>query len=106
MDYRKPFRVLRAARHLTQKELAQRIGVSHAVINHCETGARNPSRDVMERAAKALGVSLHLFTTLAATPQEFEALAPSIVSTVVTELMEVVVSGKSGLPELPPPVVE
>jgi len=103
VDYRKPFRVLRAARNLSQKELAARMGVTPTVISLAETGARKPSREVVERAARALGVSLPLFTTLAMTPEAFAALTPAVVEGVTAELLSVVLSGEHGPAATPPP---
>lgn len=47
---------LRMARKLTQKELADRAGVSQAIISRLETDDRdNVTSDVLKGLAKALG---------------------------------------------------
>jgi transcriptional regulator with XRE-family HTH domain len=50
-------RRLRDAKGISQRDLAAKVGVRGAYIAQLETGARkNPSRDVLKRIAKALGV--------------------------------------------------
>ena len=48
---------LREEKGLSQKALAERVGVTDAYITMLETGVRkNPSLAVLQRLAKALGV--------------------------------------------------
>ena len=48
---------LREEKGLSQKALAERVGVTDAYITMLETGVRkNPSLVVLQRLAKALGV--------------------------------------------------
>lgn len=50
-------RRLRAAKGISQRDLAAKVGVKGAYIAQLETGARkNPSLDVLKRIARALGV--------------------------------------------------
>ena len=46
---------------LSQKELADRMGTSAAMIGHYETGYRRPKYDTLSRIAEALGVSYDEF---------------------------------------------
>ncbi len=48
----------REKRGLTQGALAEKVGVDRVTIARIETGARNPSMDVLQRIAKALKVKL------------------------------------------------
>lgn len=48
-------RMVREQRKLSQKELAQRLGVSPAAISHWETGRRIPDANDLVAMAKALG---------------------------------------------------
>jgi transcriptional regulator with XRE-family HTH domain len=51
-------KILRRKRKLTQSELAQRVQVSQAYIARLELGQkRNPTLPVLQRLAKALGVT-------------------------------------------------
>lgn len=51
-------RLLRGARGLTQAALAKTAGLPRATWAHLETGAANPTLEVLSKAAGALGVSL------------------------------------------------
>ncbi len=43
---------------LSQEELASRSGIDRTYISGVERGVRNPTLDVMQRIAKALGAEL------------------------------------------------
>lgn len=49
--------MLRQEKHLTQEELANRVGVSKAMISAYETEIRYPSYDVLIRLAAVFGVT-------------------------------------------------
>lgn len=42
--------------NLTQRQLAEKLAVSQAMIAQYESGERNPKRETVEKIAKALGV--------------------------------------------------
>lgn len=58
---------LRLARGWTQKELAARAGTKQANISRLENGLLNPSVDMLQRVAEALGAELTI--TLESAPQ-------------------------------------
>lgn len=78
-------RLARTLRGLTQKELAEKLGVSAATISQYEGGASAPQAAALERLGVALGVTSEFFTR----PwRETEATAPffrSLRSTPQTE---------------------
>ena len=47
----------RAAIHMTQQEMADRLGVTGAAVSAYEKGARSPSLDILMRISKVLGVT-------------------------------------------------
>jgi HTH-type transcriptional regulator / antitoxin HipB len=51
-------RALREAQHLSQAELARRMGSTQPAIARLEAGRVAPSLDTLDRAAAALGVEL------------------------------------------------
>ena len=51
-------RTLREAQHLSQAELARRMGSTQPAIARLEAGRVAPSLDTLDRAAAALGVEL------------------------------------------------
>ena len=50
----------RKRQHLTQKDLADRIGLKQSNISRLETGKSNPSIDFLQRVAVGLGKELHV----------------------------------------------
>lgn len=46
--------------NLTQKELAERIGIKQSNISRLESGDYNPSLDFLKKVAKGLGKELHI----------------------------------------------
>jgi len=47
----------RAARHLSVRDLAKRVGLSPAFVSDIELGRRHPSKTALAKIAHALGVS-------------------------------------------------
>jgi DNA-binding XRE family transcriptional regulator len=50
----------RIAGNLTQKELAERIGVKQSNISRLESGSYNPSVEFLQKIAKGLGKELRI----------------------------------------------
>ncbi len=51
----------RTRQNLTQRELADAVGVSHTYISKVENGHATPSRQFVENVARALSLPLSLF---------------------------------------------
>ncbi len=50
----------RTSQHMTQKELAERTGITQADISRIENGTRNPSLAMVKRLAEGLGMRLKI----------------------------------------------
>ncbi|MCG8485168.1 MAG: helix-turn-helix transcriptional regulator [Clostridia bacterium] len=50
----------RSELNLTQKELAERIGIKQSNISRLENGNYNPSLDFLKKVAQGLGKELHI----------------------------------------------
>lgn len=59
MDIGEKIKNIRKTKGLTQKELAQKLGVSQAMITQYEKGLRKPKPDTIKRIAMALGVDYY-----------------------------------------------
>ncbi len=57
VDFRVNIKKLRQEKHMTQEELAKRVGVSKAMISAYETEIRYPSYDVLIKLSSIFGVS-------------------------------------------------
>ncbi len=62
MDIRKKFgkrlRALREERGWSQEEFADRAGLHRTYVSAVERGVRNPTLSVLERLAKAFGITM------------------------------------------------
>lgn len=54
----KMLKQIRIENHLTQKQLAERLGLAKSVISYYESGERLPSLDVLIRFSKTFHVSV------------------------------------------------
>lgn len=50
----------RISQNMTQKELAEKTGITQADISRIENGMRNPSLSMMKKMANGLGMQLKL----------------------------------------------
>ena len=76
MDYGKAIRIVRNIVGLQQKELAELAAVDASLISLFEKGKRKPGLLTLEKITKAHNVPQHLFTLLAAEPQDLKTTAP------------------------------
>ena len=58
LDFSQRLKQLRRDRHLTQAQVAKRIGVTAAMVSSYETDIRLPSYEVMVRLADLFGVTV------------------------------------------------
>ena len=58
VDCSEKLRALREAKHLTQAQVAQKIGVSKAMISAYETATKVPSIEVLIRLSRLFGVTV------------------------------------------------
>ena len=65
MEYGRAMRVVRSAHGLSQRQLADRIGVSPSHLSLIESGKRDPSLKLLGEIAGSLDVPMHLLTLLA-----------------------------------------
>lgn len=58
VDFSQRLKKLRTDKHLTQAQVAQRVGVTASMVSSYETDIRLPSYDVMIRLADLFGVTV------------------------------------------------
>lgn len=58
VDCSEKLKALREARGLTQQQVAQRVGISKAMISAYETASKAPSIEVLIRLSRLFGVSV------------------------------------------------
>jgi DNA-binding XRE family transcriptional regulator len=67
----------RAEQHLTQEELALRVGTHKSNISRLESGAYNPSLDFLAKVAQGLGKEVHIALTSPRTALDDEGTTSS-----------------------------
>lgn len=60
MDVIRAIADARISRNLTQKELAERVGMNQADISKLENGTRNPSLNLLKRLAEGMDMVLKI----------------------------------------------
>lgn len=58
IDCSEKLRQLRMSKHLTQEQLASRVGVTKAMVSAYETASKAPSLDVLIRLSRVFGVTV------------------------------------------------
>ncbi len=72
MKYGRAIRICRAAKAMSQKDLASKAGIAPSHISLIEAGKRFPSLEATERICKALDVPTHLVMLLAAESEDVQ----------------------------------
>lgn len=97
MDYAKALKVARAITGLQQKELAVQSGLDPSHISLIEKGRRRPSLEAVTKLSKALQIPEHLFTLLAAEPQDLANVSPAELSRIAASLTQFLVGSSSNV---------
>lgn len=92
MDYGKGIRIARAARGLSQKDLAALTGLNGNYISLLESGRRAPSVDALEALAKALKVPVYLLTLLSSDAEDLNGISPEHASILGKDLLNLLIS--------------
>lgn len=88
MNYGRAIKIARAARGLSQKELASLAGYDASYVSLLESGARVPSAGVLEALSGALRVPVFLLTLLASDENELRGITPMDAEEVGRALLE------------------
>ncbi len=91
MEYGRAIRIARAARGLSQKELAQEAGLDQSYISLIEKGARTPRESALDALASTLAIPSDLLKLLAADKDDLVGLTPSRARAAGMDLLRVFV---------------
>ncbi len=70
VDYGKAIRVARAARDMTQRELAIASGTTPGYISYLETNSKRPSAEMIEALGKALNIPVWVLVMLGSSDED------------------------------------
>lgn len=83
---------MRAARGLSQKELAQKLAISPSLVSLMESGDRIPSADVLKRVSDVLEIPPLLIQLLASETKDLSHLGPDGEELLGMQLLRVLTS--------------
>lgn len=89
MNVGKALRTVRAAKGLSQKDVATLASLDPSYVSLIETGRRNPTLNMVETLARALGVPLYLFIVLGSDEQELQGITPEQASILGRQILDV-----------------
>ncbi|MCC7142222.1 MAG: helix-turn-helix transcriptional regulator [Candidatus Eisenbacteria bacterium] len=89
MNYGKGIRTIRAARGLTQKQLASAVRVDSSFMSLLERGARAPSIGTLEAIAEALGVPVYLLILFSSDKDDLRGITPDQAQLMGMHILEV-----------------
>lgn len=90
MDYGKAVTVIRAAKGMSQKELAEQIGKTPSYISRIESGARTPSLDVIDTICDRLEIPVSLFMLLGKKYDEMDKMDKRLLDEMGTRLLQII----------------
>lgn len=94
MDYGKATRLARAARNLSQKDLATKANIEPPYLSMIENGRRKPSREVIERLAVAADIPMHLFMLLASEEEDLRGVKEAHVQALGQEFLKLIIAAR------------
>jgi transcriptional regulator with XRE-family HTH domain len=90
MNYSKAIKIVRAARGLSQKELAKKAKIDASYVSLLECGRRKPSMDTLELLAQVLDVPAYLILLLASEKEELKGLGVSRAEKLGKQLLKLI----------------
>lgn len=90
MDYGKAVSVVRTAKGLSQKGLAELIGKTPSYISRIEDNKRTPSLDVVNLICERLSVPVTLFMLLGKKYEDMDEIDRSLLNELGTKLLQII----------------
>jgi transcriptional regulator with XRE-family HTH domain len=91
MNYGRGLRIARAAKGLSQKELAEMTGLNGNYISMIEAGRRVPSADTLKSLADAMVIPVYLLSLLSSDPEDLKGISPEHAEILGKELLALVI---------------
>lgn len=96
MNYNKAIRTVRAAKGISQKELAALTKLDASYISRIEAGHRIPTLEVIELISEKLKIPVYLLTLLASDQKDLNGLPEKETKNIATNLLDVLISANHG----------
>lgn len=96
MRFDRALRAVRAAKGLSQKDLAARAGYNPSYISHLESGARRPSATAISKIAEALDIPETVLLLLGASRGELLSISEKEAAVVGREILQALAEPSRG----------
>ena len=97
MDYGRGLRIIRAARGMSQKEMAEACGLDPSYLSRIESGGRNPPLSLIETVAKRFSIPTYLITLLASAQEDLKGISTSEAEPLGRELLRLLTDAQTEL---------
>jgi transcriptional regulator with XRE-family HTH domain len=97
MNIGKGIRVIRAARNLSQKQLAEVSGLDSSYISLVEAGKRAPKDEAIQAIAKALRVPKYLLLLLSSDKEDLSGISTEQADVLAKQLLEIILESEEDL---------
>lgn len=97
MNIGKAIRVIRAARNMSQKELAEESGLDSSYISLVEAGKRAPKGEAIQAIAKALRVPKYLLLLLGSDKEDLSEISTEQADVLAKQLLAIILESEEDL---------
>jgi transcriptional regulator with XRE-family HTH domain len=97
MNIGKAIRVIRAARNLSQKQLAEASGLDASYISLVEAGRRAPSGETVQAIAKGLRVPKYLLLLLGSDKEDLSEISTEQADVLARQLLAIILESEEDL---------
>lgn len=94
MNYGKAIKIVRNTRGLSQKDLAERVGLAPSYISRMEAGERKPTTETLETISGALGIPMYLMVLMSSEKKDIKGMPAKMVSRLGNSLLSVVLENE------------
>jgi transcriptional regulator with XRE-family HTH domain len=95
MNYGKALKTIRAAKNMTQGDLAHLTGLDASYISRIEKGNRTPTLESLENIANKLSIPIYLLTLLASEQSDLNKIDIKNKNEVASELLDLLISAQT-----------
>jgi len=97
MNIGKAIRVIRAARNLSQKQLAEESGLDASYISLVEAGRRAPTGETIQAVAKGLRVPKYLLLLLGSGKEDLSEISSEQADVLARQLLDIILESEEDL---------
>ena len=94
MNYGKAIRIVRAAKGLSQRDLARLTGYNSSYVSLLERGLRDPATSTLKKLARVLGIPVYLLTLLASDKGALQGISEAQANQLGLQMLEILLGAE------------